>query len=222
MNGVHDMGGMHGFGKIGVEPQDTEPVFHADWEKKAMALTMAASALGMWNIDKGRYARERQHPVTYLQNSYYENWLAGLETLLVEAGLVTAEELSQGRAAGPAAASVQERKLTADQVMPALWRGNPVETEVATEPLYSVGDQVRVLNIQTHGHTRAPRYVRGHIGTIHLHHGAHVFADLNAAGERLGHHLYNVRFDATELWRADSAGPGAVFVDLWEPYLASP
>ena len=107
-------------------------------------------------------------------------------------------------------------------ILLALRRGNPVETEVATEPLYSVGDQVRVLNIQTHGHTRAPRYVRGHIGTIHLHHGAHVFADLNAAGERLGHHLYNVRFDATELWRADSAGPGAVFVDLWEPYLASP
>jgi hypothetical protein len=96
MNGAHDLGGMHGFGRINAEPEAEEPVFHAEWEKRVFGLVRAVGALGRWNSDMARYARERQHPVDYLRHSYYENWLAGLEKLLAETGLVTAEELASG------------------------------------------------------------------------------------------------------------------------------
>lgn len=219
MDGAHDMGGMHGFGKVDAESQDTEPVFHSEWEKKALALSITASGLGFWNIDMGRHARERQHPVTYLQNKYYENFLSGLETLLLESGLITADELKQGRAAGPAELSVRERALSADQIRQILTGIGSYEAAPETSPQYSIGDTVRVLNVRTTGHTRAPRYIRGHVGIVHLHHGAHVFPDRSAAGERIGHHLYNVRFTPTELWGEDAKGRGAILVDLWEPYL---
>ena len=100
MNGGHDLGGMHGFGPINAESEALEPVFHADWEKRVFGLSRAASALGQWNGDMSRHARERQHPVDYLRHSYYENWLAGLERLLMEAGLVTARGLLADHALG--------------------------------------------------------------------------------------------------------------------------
>src|SRR5262245_18991610 len=97
MKGAHDLGGMHGFGPINPEPEEEEPIFHAAWEKRVLGLILALVALGKWNIDMGRDARERQHPVDYLRHTYYENWLAGLEKLLVETGLVTSEELATGK-----------------------------------------------------------------------------------------------------------------------------
>ncbi|MEC8372949.1 MAG: nitrile hydratase subunit beta, partial [Pseudomonadota bacterium] len=102
MNGVHDLGGMHGLGPVDPEPDSEEPVFHAEWERRAFALNLATGFLGKWKFDQGRHARERQHPADYLRNTYYENWLAGLETLLVKAGLVTPEELKSGVAEGRA------------------------------------------------------------------------------------------------------------------------
>jgi nitrile hydratase len=103
MNGAHDLGGMHGLGPSNPEPEAGEPVFHEDWEKRVFGLNLAAAFLGRWNIDKSRHARERQHAVDYLRHSYYENWLAGLEKLLVEAELVSPEELKTGQASGTAA-----------------------------------------------------------------------------------------------------------------------
>src|SRR5580704_2052064 len=100
MNGGHDLGGMHGLGPVDAEPEAVEPVFHAEWERRVFALVRATSVLGRWTVDMSRHARERQHPADYLRHSYYENWLAGLEKLLVEKGLVTAEELGSGKAAG--------------------------------------------------------------------------------------------------------------------------
>jgi nitrile hydratase beta subunit len=88
MNGAHDLGGKQGLGPIDPEPEAEEPVFHAPWERRVFAMTLATGMLGRWNIDESRHARERQHPVDYLRHSYYENWLAGLETLLVEKGLL--------------------------------------------------------------------------------------------------------------------------------------
>jgi nitrile hydratase len=96
MNGVHDMGGMHGMGAIVRE--ENEPVFHHEWERRAFALTLAAAFLGEWNIDMGRHSRERMPPARYLAASYYEKWLYGLELLLVERGLVTREEIVAGEA----------------------------------------------------------------------------------------------------------------------------
>jgi len=91
MNGAHDLGGMDGFGPIA--PERNEPVFHDEWERRAFALTLAMGYYGLWNIDMSRYARERMDPAAYLRSSYYEHWLHGLETLLVEQGLITREEL---------------------------------------------------------------------------------------------------------------------------------
>ena len=98
MNGAHDLGGMHGLGPINPEPENEEPWFHGEWEKRVFAMTLASGMLGQWNIDTSRHARERQNPADYLKHSYYETWLAGLEKLLVESNLVTADELASGKA----------------------------------------------------------------------------------------------------------------------------
>jgi nitrile hydratase len=219
MNGAHDLGGMHGFGPINPEPEAEEPVFHADWERRMFGLSLAAGALGKWNIDMSRYARERQHPIDYLRHTYYENWLAGLEKLLVETGLVSAEELVTGKASGAVEAATRQRILKAEQVPLALSKGSPVTLESATSPRFKPGARVRALNRHPMGHTREPRYVRGHVGVIHEHYGAHIFPDRNAAGIKEGRHLYSVRFEAAELWGESAAGKSAVYVDLWEDYL---
>jgi len=219
MNGAHDLGGMHGFGPINPEPEAAEPVFHADWEKRLFGLNLAAGFLGQWNIDKSRYARERQHPIDYLRHTYYENWLAGLEKLLVEAELLSLEELQTGKAAGPADESIRQRVLKAEEVAGAIAKGGPVVMTIDNAPRFKSGEHVRAVNRNPMGHTREPRYVRGRVGTIHEHHGAHVFPDRSAEGSKEGRHLYSVRFTAEALWGKSASGRNAVYVDLWEDYL---
>jgi nitrile hydratase len=227
MNGGHDLGGMHGFGPVSAEPEGEEPVFHADWERRVFALVRAAGALGRWNGDMSRHARERQHPVDYLRHSYYENWLAGIEKLVVETGLVTPEELTSGKATGIASAEVRGRVLKGADVAAVLVKGAPATLPAAAEPRFHVGDRVRARNRHPASHTREPRYVRGRVGVVHEHHGAHVFPDENAATERhgvnppahLGRHLYCVCFPAGELWGDEANANSAVYVDLWEDYL---
>jgi nitrile hydratase len=219
MNGPHDLGGMHGFGGINAEAEADEPVFHADWEKRVFGLARAMGALGKWNSDRARFARERQHPVDYLRHSYYENWLAGLETLLVETGLVTAEELASGKATQRADEARSKPLLPAEEVAAALLRGSPATMPADAPPRFRPGDRVRARNRHPVGHTREPRYVRGRVGVIHEHHGAHVLPDLSAEGVRVGRHLYSVRFEASELWGENANGNSAVYVDLWDDYL---
>lgn len=219
MNGGHDVGGMHGFGPINAEPESAEPVFHADWEGRVFGLTRAVGALGKWSIDRSRYARERQHPVDYLRHSYYENWLAGFETLLRELGLVTAEELATGKALQPVSEEVRTRILKAADVAETLARGSPTVMAVDAPPRFQPGDRVRAINRHPVGHTREPRYVRGRMGVIHEHRGAHIFPDLNVEGIRVGRHLYSVRFEAAELWGENANRNSAVYIDLWEDYL---
>jgi nitrile hydratase len=219
MNGGHDLGGMHGFGRINAEAEAEEPVFHADWEKRVYGLSRAVGSLGKWNSDMSRHARERQHPVDYLRHSYYENWLAGLEKLLVEKGLVTAEELASGQASQLADEAVRKRLLRAEEVAAVEARGSSVAMPADAPPRFRPGDRVRARNRHPAGHTREPRYVRGRVGLIQEHHGAHVLPDLSAEGVRVGRHLYTVRFEASELWGENANGNSAVYVDLWEDYL---
>jgi nitrile hydratase len=219
MNGGHDVGGLHGFGRINAEPEAEEPVFHAEWEKRVFGLARTAGALGLWTIDRSRYARERQHPVDYLRHSYYENWLAGLEKLLLETGLVTAEELASAKAAQVAGEEVQRHRLQAEKVAESLARGSSTIMPADAPARFKPGDRVRAINRHPAGHTREPRYVRGRVGVIHEHHGAHVFPDRSAEGVRVGRHLYSVRFEAAELWGESTNGNSAVYVDLWEDYL---
>lgn len=216
MNSVHDMGGMEGMGPI--EAEANEPVFHEPWEGRVLALIQAAGAWGKWNIDASRHSRERIPGPEYLRASYYEKHLLGFLTILAETGLVTREELESGTPAPGAAKATPP--LTAELVDAVLSKGNPVEREADAPPIFQPGDAVRARNTHPHGHTRLPRYARGRRGVIHHHHGTHVFPDANAhfKGEQ-PHHLYSVRFEAAELWGPDATGRGAVYIDLWEPYL---
>jgi len=218
MNGAHDMGGMEGFGPINPEPEQEEPVFHAEWEGRLYGLNRALGALGLWNIDKGRYARERQNPADYLRRSYYEKWLAGIETLLLEAGLVTEEELRTGKESQPVSQEIKNRSLKAETIQLPLQVADYMR-DVAAPARFKSGDRVRTINRHPSGHTREPRYLRGRVGTIHEHYGAQVFPDLSAQGIDEGRHLYAVRFEARELWGESATPRGAVYADLWEPYL---
>jgi nitrile hydratase len=219
MNGGHDLGGMHGLGPINAEPEGTEPVFHADWEKRVFALVRAAGALGEWNADMARHARERQHPADYLRHTYYENWLTGLERLVVEKGLLSASELATGKAAGLGDAALRSRVLKAADVAENLVRGSPFAVPAVAAPRFRVGDRVRAVNRHPTGHTREPRYVRGRLGLVHQHHGAHIFPDHSAEGMPVGRHLYNICFTASELWGEQANAHSIVYVDLWEEYL---
>lgn len=220
MRGSHDLGGFEGLGPISPEPESCEPVFHADWEKQVFALTMAVGFLGQWTLDESRHARERQTPEDYLRHSYYENWLVGLQTLLLEKGIVSEQELNTGNPDSDSPAS-DLSALQAKDVAGILLRGGPVEMATEKIPKFVPGDRVRVRHEVTPGHTRVPAYVRGRVGSIERHHGAHVFADRNALGHREGEHLYSIRFASREIWGEDT-NPGEAFsvrVDLWEPHL---
>ncbi|QUD90091.1 nitrile hydratase subunit beta [Phenylobacterium montanum] len=216
MNGVHDMGGMHGLGPIA--PEVDEPLFHEPWEARALALTLAAGAWGRWNIDRSRHQRERIPGPTYLALGYYEKWITALIELMVQEDLVTREELKRG---SPAAGAARlDPPLTAERVPGVLARGGPTERESGRAPRFTPGDRVRARNINPTGHTRLPRYARGHLGEVSRRHGAHVFPDANAHGHgEQPQPLYQVRFDAGELWGADAAFKGSVYLDLWEDYL---
>ena len=139
MDGVHDLGGMQGFGAIDPEPEAEEPVFHAGWEARALGLTLAAAALGRWTLDTSRHVRERLPPVVYLSNSYYETWLDALAVLLLEAGVVTPEELASGRPAAAGDPDLAGRRLPAERVAEVLARGNPAELASDIPPAFSSG-----------------------------------------------------------------------------------
>ncbi|QLH71864.1 nitrile hydratase subunit beta [Rhodopseudomonas palustris] len=215
MNGAHDMGGMDGFGPIVIEAN--EPLFHAAWERRAFALTLAMGRPGGWNIDMSRFARENRAPIDYLSKSYYQLWLAGLEVLMAERGLVTADEIAAGRPLHPRR---DVQVLTAADVTPMLARGAPTERDAAAPARFGVGDRVRAKDLHPRTHIRLPRYVRGRIGTIELVHGAHVFPDSHAhGGGEQPQWLYTVAFEARELWGDDADPTSRVSVDAWDSYL---
>jgi nitrile hydratase beta subunit len=213
MNGVHDMGGMDGFGPV-VRERD-EPAFHAEWERRMYALASLAMRAGQINIDEFRHAIERIPPARYLASSYYERWLAAAETLLVERGIVTRAELlaKEDAAIDPA--------LIANAIAargPAPVKDKSAKS--APRARYAQGDRVRARNLNPSGHTRLPRYVRGKAGTVVRDWGVFVFPDTNAhhAGTKR-QHCYSVVFDARELWGKSAASRERVHIDLWEDYL---
>jgi nitrile hydratase subunit beta len=216
MNGVHDMGGMHGMGPI--EREKNEPVFHARWEGRVFALNRAVGAWGKWNIDASRHRRELIPAADYLQMSYYEKFLVGMTELLLQSGLITRAEVKSGK---PARGSKKARPpLTADKVPTLVAKGVPANRNTPASPKFKVGQRVRARNINPVGHTRLPRYSRGKPGTIERDHGVFVFPDTNAhfLGEN-PQHLYTVRFAARELWGEQAKPQDAVFVNLWDDHL---
>jgi nitrile hydratase beta subunit len=214
MDGIHDLGGVDGFGKV--EPEPDEPVFHAEWEGRVFAMNRAMGFAGGWILDQARYAGERIPPHRYLTASYYERWMIAMGMNLVEAGLAGADELAAGRSLRPG--KPLPRKLTPDMV-PKIRRGGFARPAPAPAR-YKQGDRVRAKNIHPRTHTRLPRYVRGHVGVIERVHGCHVFPDTAAIeqGENPQWH-YAVRFDARDLWGPDADPTVKVSVDAFEPYL---
>src|SRR5262245_28014343 len=218
MDGVHDLGGMHGFGPV--EREENEPPFHGRWEAAVVAI-MRATRGGVYNIDEFRHGIERMDPAHYLGSSYFEHWLDGIARLLDEKGVVGAGELdARSRlfrerpdapvpAPPPTTAAANRRAESETYFRPA-----------AGPPKFAVGAVVVTRTIHPAGHTRLPRYARGKRGVIDTHRGCHVFPDTHAHG--LGEqpqHVYSVRFEARELW-GDAAEPNQrLYLDLWESYL---
>jgi nitrile hydratase len=216
VNGAQDLGGMMGFGPIRIEPD--EPWFHAEWERRAFGVTLAVGATGSWTLDRSRHARETLPPAEYLASSYYEIWTKGVEKLVVQAGLVSDDELRAGHAL--AAPVPVKRVVRAEDVPAVLARGGPVDRPARHPALYAVGDRIRTRNIHRKGHTRLPRYARGREGVIEIVHGVHVFPDSNAHGQGENPQwLYTVRFAGRELWGADADPTLSVSIDAWESYL---
>lgn len=196
MNGAHDAGGQMGHGPVVREAN--EPVFHADWERRLFALSMG-NTVG-WNIDEDRAACEAMPPLKYLTTSYYEHWLNGMELLVQRYGIT-------------AASAAKNAPDTSMRLAPINYR-----RDVPQMPRFAVGDRVLARRINPTGHTRLPRYLRGHVGTIIGNHGAHVFPDSNSQGQGEDpQYLYSVEFKASEVWGVTTAS--TICADLWEPYL---
>jgi nitrile hydratase len=221
MTRVHDMGGR--FGDGAVLPEAEQPVFHTDWHARALAVTLACGALGQWNLDTSRHARERLKPTDYARFSYYEKWIAALANLLVEKGVVTRDELA-GRAA-PGESPLAARAMRAEAVPEILAKGGPADRPSNVAARFAPGDAVRVRRpaenaLVSGGHTRLPAYVAGASGRILRLHGAHILPDSNAHG--LGEApepLYAVAFPAAALWAHPEHPADEVVLDLWQSYL---
>jgi nitrile hydratase beta subunit len=219
MNGVHDLGGMDGFGEVQPESDNKSP-FSEAWEGRVLAMTRALGAVGAWNIDVGRYGIERMTPHVYLAATYYQKWFLRNERLCLEKGLVTTAELAAGHASGSA------KPLSGKVVMPSdigktMVRGS-YGRETNTTAQFKAGDRVRTKNIHPKSHTRLPRFTRGHVGVVERIQGCHVFPDtLVAKGNEDPQWLYTVVFDGRELWGADSDPMLEVSIEAFEPYLGA-
>jgi nitrile hydratase len=187
-----------------------------------MAVTVAMGASGQWNIDLSRAARESLPPAIYLSSSYYEIWIRALEKLMLERGMMTPAELATGQQSTP---PIQVNKvLTSETVDAALKAGSPTERPIDQPALFKVGQKVRARNMHPQGHTRLPRYVRGHVGTVVSLHGGHVFPDGHTLRASPPFNvpvqwLYTVVFDGPTLWGEHSDPTLEVTVDAWESYL---
>jgi nitrile hydratase beta subunit len=216
MNGVHDMGGMDGFGKV--EPEPNEPTFHEKWEGRVLAMVRAMGAAGAFNIDTSRFYREILPPHIYLASSYYRKWLLGLEDNLIAKGFVTTSELADGHAK-ELAKPLKNGKLRLEDVERIMVRAQ-CERPAPSPARFKVGDRVRTKNIHPATHTRLPRYTRGHVGVVERILGCQVFPD--SAAMELGENpqwLYTVVFDGAELWGPEADPTVKISIDAFEPYL---
>jgi len=215
MNGMHDMGGMHGFGKV--EPEPNEPPFHAFWEGRVLAMQRAMRFTRAWNIDMSRDAQERLPAAVYLSASYYQRWALGMERNAIEQGLIDVDEIAAGRSLHPG--KRVDRVMTKNDIGHAFTRGS-FGRPPSQQPRFEPGERVRTKNINPSTHTRLPRYARGREGVIEAIRGCHVFPDsvTTGAGEN-PQWLYTVVFAGQELWGPNANPNLTVSVEAFEPYL---
>ena len=221
MTRVHDMGGRFGDGPVQPESEDA-PVFAEDWHARALAVTLACGALGRWNIDTSRHARECLAPKDYARFSYYEKWISGLTDLLVETEVLTVEDLKGAKT--EAAHPLADRAMQPQNVATVLASGGPSVRE-GPAPRFKVGDKVKTRAraenaMVAGGHTRLPGYAQGVAGQILLVHGSHVLPDSSAHGRGdAPEPLYAVAIAASDLWQAPEGEQDEVVLDLWQSYL---
>jgi nitrile hydratase subunit beta len=210
MNGIHDMGGMHGMGPIQYEKD--EPVYHAEWESRVDAMFQALRGKA-----PGGARREIEGILAadYLRMSYYERWYEALVSRLVTAKVATRAEVESGRSAEPKAAST--RAYSAPEALALMARTQSTRQNIALAPRFQVGQRVRARNINPVGHTRLPRYARGRLGIVERLRGVFPIPDAGAGGKP--QNLYSVRFPARELWGEHSAPRDSVYIDMWDDYL---
>ena len=214
MNGIHDMGGMDGFGPIVIERD--EPVFHAAWEGRVYAIRGHL-------VGSVRATIERMPPAQYLATSYYEKWLwAKTQNLLANGAFTQAEldaqiayfsvhpDAEPPRRDDPIAA----QKAVALSLQPVSHRHN-----IGASHAYQIGEHVRAKNIHPRGHTRLPRYVRGKQCVIVKTYGIQEFDDGWPYEKSPPQPLYNVRFEGQELWGESAEPKSVVYLDMWESYL---
>jgi nitrile hydratase len=214
VNGIHDMGGMHGLGEIGYERDD--PAFHAAWEVRVHALVTALAAYGKWRALRPEI--EAIPATDYLRMSYYERWLTALVESVAKSGLASRAEIERGTA---------ERGI--ERSAPALKTGTAraaalamPRTELAAniEPRFRIGHRVRGANLNPPTHTRMPRYTRGKVGIVERDRGVFALPDTDTYfGDPKPQHVYLIRFTARELWGAGASARDAVYIDLWQDYL---
>jgi nitrile hydratase beta subunit len=217
MDGIHDMGGTHGWGRVVIDAD--EPVFDEPWEAKAFAFGALSPRLSGTNLNAMRHAIDRQHPVDYLVDGYYGRWLGAVETLLVDSGVLA-----------PGAVEARARALRGEHVVEPEPPAEPHKPDyqptaagslrhVDQPPRFSVGQRVRAKSTANDGHTRLPRYARGKAGTVVMIQPAQVLPDTHAhfLGEN-AQHVYAVRFDGAELW-GDASEDFSLTIDLYDDYL---
>ncbi len=218
MNGIHDVGGMDGFT---LPVRDQGRVLKEEWERLVWGVTFAMRGVpGL--PPTGRRAVEAIPPELYLSMPYYARWLYAREQILLALELVTEQELrnpdgpiTKPRIPGYQAPGPQD-------VVAGLSQDASAELDVDVAPLFAVGDVVMVKNEHPPGHTRVPRYVRGHRGTIYREHGVHQFQDDIPPEADLGpQHLYSVVFTGPELWGSRGHPNDRVHVELWDSHLES-
>ena len=213
-NSIHDMGGMHGFGKVTLEAD--EPVFHEEWESRVYAMNRAMGPLRLWTIDQGRASQETLPPSLYVSATYYQRWLLGLERRVLEHNLAGADELEAGRSLRT---NYKPNRIFAPEDANNLTRGN-FTRDASAPPRFKAGDRVRTLNINPVSHTRLPRYARDKLGEIEAVRGCHVYPDsvTTGAGED-PQWVYTVVFSGRMLWGEDSDPSVKVSIEAFEPYL---
>ena len=216
MDGIHDLGGQSGHSMLGYHRN--EPVFKDRWEATVFTMVRASAQAGAYtNIDQFRHAVERIDPKAYLEHGYYGRWLGAVETLFVEAGILTTAEITERAAqlgAGPddlIAARPSRTKIQATGI-PA--KRNPV----GDPPWFKVGDPVHTVQASPLGHTRLPGYARNKEGSITACQGLWPYPDLRAHGHgEQSQYLYTVTFKSLDLGFSEAF---ELNLDLCEPYLS--
>jgi len=223
MNGIHDMGGLHGFGPV-IQEED-EPVFHSRWESRVFCMTQVLDTKEIWNLDEHRHEIELMYPADYLTVGYYGRWLLAMERLLARKNIVRAEEVQrrvdeiQSGASRLTPATAGPRSWPLDDMQRVRWGAWRHERDV--DPCFTVGQRVRVRNIHPEGHTRVTSYARGKQGVVErVNAEAWVFPDTRAhyRGERT-QAVYGVRLEARELWGPQAEPNTTVYIDLSEDHL---